>query len=215
MSDLCQLDDVKGWLKIPLTQTSEDDGLTRLITAVSAEFLNEIDRNDFTPNADYTNEVHRIGPHHFRTSASIYGGSRSARPREVVIPLRHWPINSIASVTLDGATVSASSDGSADGYYYDATEDPEYRNTLKLINISVVLGRSVVLVNYNAGYSAVPKDAEQAVIEWVAYKYRSKDWIGQTSKSLNTGENAQVMTVRYPDSVAGVVKRYSRPVSIL
>lgn len=214
-TDLCQLDDVKDWLNIPRTQTSEDDQLSRLITAISAEILNEIDRTDLTPVADYVNEVHRIGPHHFHSSHSVYGGTRDSRPREVTVALRHWPINSIASVTVDGVTVVLSTDGVLDGYYYDATEDPEYRNTLKLLNVTVVLGRSVVSVNYNAGYATVPKDLEQAVIEWVGFKYRSKQWIGQTSKHLSTGENVQVMTGRMPDSVAGVIKRYSRPVSIL
>jgi hypothetical protein len=54
MSALCQLEDLKLWMQIPTATTSEDSLLSRLIDAVSADFLQAIKRPDLTPAAAYT-----------------------------------------------------------------------------------------------------------------------------------------------------------------
>src|SRR5690349_6177940 len=87
MSDLCTLSDVKAWLTIATGTTTDDALLGRLITATSLDFMNEIKRNDFVPAVDYTET--REGD----------GGD--------TMNLRHWPINSIASVTIAGATLAS------------------------------------------------------------------------------------------------------------
>lgn len=270
MPDLCTLDDVKDWLSIK-NSTACDSILARGISATSADFLRECKRLDLTPARDYTER---------------YVGDGTDR-----LVLRHWPINDITTLTVDGSAVTESADLIADGYYFDADADPETRSSLILIG-SVFTQDRPVIITYNAGYGlaavtdelatvpaapgpyafkvadsvnfayttkvkyhggadlvkvvgapaagqyavatdgtitvhssdaeasldvsyarlGAPADVRQAVIEWVAYKYRGREFIGQTSKNLNQGETVSFQQVDAPDSVKAVIERYKRHV---
>jgi hypothetical protein len=194
--DLCKLTDVKAWLTIATNQSADDNLLSRLITAVSYDFLREIGRLDFTPAQDYT-EV-REGD----------GGD--------LMVLRHWPLNSVSSVTItvpnaSPATISIpeSTDDVEEGYWIDMDIDPERRWELYLDGF-VFTDLATITVMYNAGYQTVPQDVEQAVIEWVAYRYKTRQWIGQTSKHMAQGETIQTPETEIPPSVKRVIERYRR-----
>jgi hypothetical protein len=103
------------------------------------------------------------------------------------IMLRHWPITEVTKVTVDGVEVDASPDGTAAGWYVDVPPDPE-RNQAVLLIGSVFTDGKACSIEYSAGYATVPADVAQAVIEWVAYRYRSRQFIGQSSKHMQTGE---------------------------
>lgn len=193
---LCSLADVRAWLQAASGQTADDALLLRLISAVSYDFLREIRRPDFYPAQDYT-EV-REGD----------GGSR--------MTMRHWPLNSIASVTISTPLVSPASlaippstDDITPGYWIDMDLDPERRWEIYLDGY-VFADLASVTVKYNAGYAVVPLDVEQAMIEWVSYVYKSRMWIGQTSKHMAQGESVQVSDADIPPSVRRVVDRYRR-----
>jgi Phage gp6-like head-tail connector protein len=208
MPDLCELDDVKAWLNI--ANANGDAVLSRLISAVSADFANCIGRSDFFPAIDYLDVFDGPDPRWRRHWEQF----RTHYRRQ--LELNHRPINSIASVTVDGTDMPASADGVADGYWYDPTEDPEFRVTLKLIGNATAIGpRSQIVVRYNAGYDEVPPDVVQAVIEWVAYRYRSRDWIGQISKHMNQGETVQFQNVTMPATTQAVVQKYQQAISLL
>lgn len=189
---LCSLADAKSWLAIPSATVTEDEIIARLITAVSYDFIREIRRTDFYPALDYSET--REGD----------GGDR--------IVLRHWPINSISAVTVGGVTINASGSGSPPvtaGYYFDTDLDPERRWEAYLRG-SVFTDTAVVTIAYNAGYEAVPADANQAVIEWVAHRYKTRQWIGQTSKHMVQGETVQTPESEIPMAVKRVIERYRR-----
>lgn len=187
MADLCTLSDTKAWLTIPSGVTANDALLSRLITAVSLEFLREIGRTDFYPAANYTETREGDG--------------------DVRIILRHWPINSITSLTINGTSVAASSDRIVPGYYIDTDLDPERLWELYLAGGLTFIDASPVVIAYNAGYAAVPGDAAQAVIEWVAYRYKTQQWIGTTGAHVQ-GESVQTQIAVMPPTVEAVINRY-------
>lgn len=204
MPDLCQLADVKDWLGIPATVTTDDAKLSRLISATSADFLSEIDRYDFLA-ADYT-EVKRgralVQPPP-RPAMSFVAGRR--------LVMRHWPINSVTSLVLDGVTLPKSADGIAGGWYLDRNTDPENINVISLIDY-LFTRLSTATIVYNAGYASVPADVTQAIIEWVAARYQLRSAASTSSVRVTEGrsQSEQVNYVPWdmPRSTARIVERY-------
>jgi hypothetical protein len=188
MADLTDLAAVKVWLAI--ATSGSDAILTSLVTSTSADFLRAIARSDFEA-ADYT-EV-REGD----------GGSR--------LVMRHWPINTIASITVAGVALDVSPDKVAGGYYFDDGLDPERLNEIYLAGGDSFADAAAVVVAYNAGYADVPEDVAQAVIEWVAARYK-----GRPGATLNSQREAGGEHVTYdreapmPPTTAAVVERYKR-----
>jgi hypothetical protein len=163
---------------------------------VSYDFLREIRRLDFTPATDYT-EV-REGD----------GGTSMV--------LRHWPLNSVASVTITSPhtspstiTVPESTDDVMSGYWIDMDLDPE-RRWEPFLDGYVFTDLATITVAYNAGYVEVPPDAQQAAIEWTAFRYKTRQWIGQASKHMAQGESVQTPDTEIPPSVKRVIERYRR-----
>jgi hypothetical protein len=203
MADLCTIEDVKAWLAIQPSATSEDAILRRLISATSSDFLRTIKRTEITPAADYTEQRFGDGKTHIFTY--------------------HWPINSVASVTIDSVSISLSADGLADGYWLPTEPDPEQkmkinltgfcftRNTRDWLRSVLRASQPNVVLVYNAGYAAVPGDIAQAVIDWVAYRYKGRQWIGQSSKHMNAGENVSFQNVLMPESTKAVAEKYMAP----
>src|ERR1700723_235893 len=102
--DLTTLANLKLWLPIPVTTTAEDPTFTRLITATSSDFTRATKRPDLLAT-DYT-EVHEGD------------GGRS-------MIAFHWPVNSIATLSVGGVAITESSDKIAAGWYLDEDIDPE------------------------------------------------------------------------------------------
>ena len=204
MPDLCQLADVKAWLSIGSGTTTDDALLTRLITATSADFLSEIDRYDFMA-ADYT-EV-RLG----KGLRGILQSPEPEPPLRRKTMARHWPLNSIASFTLDGAAITASADGIASGYWFDPNTDPENRSVVMLIGYAFTRW-STLTWQFNAGYTTVPTDVTQAVIEWIAARYRGRQGAGIGSLHITEGRS-QAEGVAYtpwdmPQATSRIAQRY-------
>jgi uncharacterized phiE125 gp8 family phage protein len=185
MADLCILSDVKAWLNIGSAST-EDSLISRLITSMSVDFMNEIKRPDIYPSADYT-----------ETREGDGGNS---------MVLRHWPLTAITSITVNGVTVSSGN------YYIDMDLDPERRWEVFLTDASglVFTDTQAVVIAYAAGYAAVPDDIDQAVIEWVAQRYKARQAIGQTSVHVMQGESLQTPEIDIPQTVQRVIERYRR-----
>lgn len=66
----------------------------------------------------------------------------------------------------------------------------------------------------NAGilisYSFIPRPLEQACMEWVGERYRYRDRIGQTSKSLGGNETAAYSLKGIPDFIADMINPYRK-----
>lgn len=196
--DLCILSDVKAWLDI--SGVNDNDILQSLITNVSTRILQNLNRSSLA----------------LATYAERYDGSDTPQ-----LALRNFPIVSVSSLTVAGRTVVASPDGVQSGYTFD-------QYALKLIGYSVAPGQQGfastigfftrgfqnIAVTYQAGYASIPFDIAEAARQWVAYLYRQRSRIGQTSKHLSTGETVSFSQKEMPDFVAGTLANYKRFVPI-
>jgi hypothetical protein len=188
MSDLTTLANVKQWAPIASTTTSDDTLISRLITACSNDFERATLRPDLLQD-DYT-EVHQ--------------GDGSAR-----MTLFHWPINEITTLTIGGTTVAASPDKIQPGYYVDEDIDPERVYQLYVIGQCFTDG-AVVQIDYSAGYETAPEDIEQAVIDWVVYRYKGRPNAGAARRRSSEGEGVDVEQVDAPSTTLAVIERYKR-----
>lgn len=67
-----------------------------------------------------------------------------------------------------------------------------------------------VLISYT--FSDIPDDITQAVIDWVAYRYKQRQWIGQSMRKSPQGDQTSFIDQAMPQSTAGVVAKYNRMV---
>lgn len=188
MADLTNLQNLKLWLPIPATQTAEDALLSRLITATSNDFMRATKRPDLL-TANYT---------------EVRNGDGAAR-----MTMYHWPITAIASVTVNSVSIPASPDKVQNGFYYDQDIDPERAWELYLVG-SVFTDNKPAVIVYKAGYATVPGDIEQAVIDWIVYRYKGRPNVGATQRRTAEGETVSVEQVDAPPNVLQVIERYTR-----
>lgn len=226
MGDLCQLDDVKDWLQIDRTDSTQDARLARLIAATSADFVNRINRPGFAGAEDYTELV------------EVANWQSESRLEDVY--LTNYPVNSVTSVTINEVTLAEWDSTQPDllGWFFDDTLPPESRQKITLRGLSWPVfqswfspRRSIVRpepvrvqVSYEAGYETIPADVTQAVIEWIAFKKGFADLQGAdlTAQSIYLGQFRQdsmvansvmkAMTMDMPASVEQVIAQYRRPV---
>ncbi|SEG56341.1 hypothetical protein SAMN05421819_3563 [Bryocella elongata] len=188
--DLITIEQLKAWNGKSDAATDFDSAMGDAITATSADFLRAIDRFDFLA-ADYT-EV-REGD----------GGTH--------LSLRHWPINSVAALTVAGTAVSASPDGIAAGYSIVQQPDPERLRDIFFVGGSTMQDGAAVSVTYNAGYATPPADVVQAVLEWVSLRWRGRPGTGITSQRDAGGEHVTYdAQAPAPPSALDVIERYKR-----
>jgi hypothetical protein len=197
---LCNLSDVKNWLG--LTNANDDQLLTTLIANVSQAALSFLRRASLA-SASYTEK---------------YDGTGTP-----TLALLNYPITAVSSLTINNMTIQASPDGVVTGYVFD-----DY--TLKLIGLggawdlapafygtpeNFIKGFQNVAVSYTAGYASVPADISQALVEWCAFRYRARGWIGQKSKHLATGESVTFVDDNgMPEYVKHVLKHYKRRIPV-
>jgi hypothetical protein len=178
--DLTSLDNVKSWLSIPSSQTLDDALLTRLVTAASAYIQTWLGRAIVL--ASYTEQ--RDGT----------GGQRLA--------FLETPVQSVASVMVDGTSVPPSPGPPQPGYLFDGA-------FVTLVGYRFVRGSANVVLAYNAGFASTPAEIEQACIELVALRYRERDRIGQASKALG-GETVTFSQKDMSDDIKTILSAYQR-----
>lgn len=198
--DLVTIADLKTWLRLE-SSTKDDNLLQSLITNISQEILTRTGR-DAIVSASYE---------------EAYDGSGT--PMQA---LRHYPITAVASLEISDSPIVPSPDGVQTGFTFDDF-------VLKLVGQPVafpfgpgvygapgyfIKGFQNVVVNYTAGYSAVPFDLSEAAKEWCAYRYKQREWIGQTSKHLATGETVSYSQRAMPEYVREVIERYKRLIPV-
>lgn len=183
MPALATLADVKAWLDIADENTADDALLTRLITRVSGIVEAWLSRSILA--ADYTQEF------------------QSQYPQKA-IAIKHYPINSVASVSIAGVEVPyQASDPNGNGYRWDQGED----SPLIYLKGYSALGR--VVVTYNGGYATAPDAIQQAVIELVAIRYKERSRIGQQTMSIH-GESATFTVEEIPRVVRMTLQQFKR-----
>lgn len=193
------LQDLKDWLG--LTTGTDDALLQRLITNISQSILTKISR-DTILSAAFTES---------------YDGSGT--PTQALL---HYPITAVASLFINNAPIVLSPDGVQAGFTFD-------KYTLKVVGAGsawvlapgfygppsvFIRGKQNVKVTYTAGYAAVPGDLAQFVMEWCAFRYRAKGWIGQKSKHLQTGETVTFSDDKMTAAMEDVIKPYKRLIPV-
>lgn len=197
--DLTTLTTLKGWLPINSSTITDDATLSRLITAVSQDFMRATRRPDLL----------------LATYDEIHQGDGSTR-----MIAFHWPINAITTLKVAGSAIAMSSDKIANGYYFDADIDPE-RIWNVYLNGYVFTDGAAVELAYLAGYVqpggtvgtseiALPEDIEQAVLDWCGYRYKQRPNVGVTQRRSTEGESAGIEIVDAPPNVLQVIERYTR-----
>ncbi|HEY1503366.1 MAG TPA: head-tail connector protein [Stellaceae bacterium] len=177
--DLTTLANVKAYLSPPLVTTADDALLSRLVTAASQFIQSWLNRT--IAAASYTE------------TRSGAGGTR--------LFLRNRPVTAVASVTVDGVAIAASSPAPmGDGYLFDDS-------SVFLIGHSFTRAAQNVTVQYTAGYASTPPEIEQACIALVALRYKERDRIGQASKNVG-GETVSFQQKDMPADVATILDQY-------
>ena len=153
--DLTSLENVKEWLGLDPANTSDDDLLTRLITAASG-FMQRYCNRQFASQA-WTEIRDGVG--------------------NVRMAFANYPVTAVASVTVSGETIPASSGAGTFGYLFTDT-------MLILQGRRFRRGFANVELSYTAGFDPIPEEIEQACIELIAFRYREKDRTGKSSEGM-------------------------------
>lgn len=128
---------------------------------------------------------------HSQERTEAYDGTGSD-----LLLLRQAPATAVARVLVDGQELPASA----------------YRMTpLSLVRLGSwwPVGWDNVQVTYTAGYTDVPPDVEQAVLEICGYRWREKDRIGLASKGFGQ-ETTTFHLTDLPESARSVLLSYRR-----
>jgi hypothetical protein len=164
---------------LAVSGNGDDDLLSRLVSAISAAAESYMNRTIGSAVLSYVR----------------HGNGKT------VIPFPNAPVTAVTSVTVDAVTIPARIGSSGPGYAFDD-------GFLYLSGYSFAPGVNNVAITNTGGFAKTPMDLEQAVLDWVAFKYRERDRIGLGSKILQ-GETITFLR-DVPPSVLRVFNQYSR-----
>ncbi|MHB8286127.1 MAG: head-tail connector protein [Caulobacteraceae bacterium] len=178
--DLTTLAAVKAWLPDMASVTTSDALLGQLITAASRFICNYTGRPSFDIT-DYTEDYEAHG--------------------HAVILLRQWPVVGVASLTREAGPITA-------GYHLEPPLPGGGNQRLSLSHGVFPHGR--ITIAYSAGYAATPPDVAQAAIELVGERFKTRDRIGQTAKTLGGQETTAFSTAALSPTVTALLAPYRR-----
>lgn len=161
-----------------ITSTTDDALLTRLITAESSYIQTWISRT---------------------IASTAYNETRSGSGTPIMVTAQ-YPIISVSSLKINENTIPATTSALVPGYMF-------LNRTITLIGYVFTNANMNVKIAYTAGYATTPPDIEQACIELVSIRYRERDRIGASSKSIG-GESISYITDAFPDSVRVILNNY-------
>ena len=165
----------------------DDNLLQKLITRASEDIRSETNREFYS--AERTEVRSGVG-----------WGQRLFIPKEA-------PITDVTSVTIDGIAVPLTPDGSPEGTAgFGFTADHIY-----LVGYEFTEGTNNIEVVYEGGFETYPEDLIGACVELTAYRYKSKDRIGESSKGL-AGQSTSYVTDHIPKSIK--LQRFKRVVPV-
>lgn len=183
---LTTLANVKEYIQIPSDEIEQDTVISRLISVAESFVENYCKR---------------------QLEAQDYTEYYSTKSGQTKLLLDQYPVNSITNI-YDDPDRSYSAGTLIDTQYYVV----ETRSGIIYFDgITVHKGRNNMKVEYNAGYSTIPADLEQAVLELVAQKYHGYDKIRQGIQSRSfEGESVQFFLKElYPETKA-VLDKYKK-----
>jgi hypothetical protein len=124
------------------------------------------------------------------------------------ISTRQWPINSVASVTIDGDVIPRSTSVSVLGYTFDD-------KFIYLRGYRFTCGIQNVVIAYNSGYAdadgafAVPPDIEQATLELINEKLGRRSRPGVSAKGFD-GQTISFTASDLTPSIKAAINNYKK-----
>jgi hypothetical protein len=122
------------------------------------------------------------------------------------MPFAHYPVTSVASLTIDGQSIPPGDPVSTPGFYFTPT-------MLMLNGYSFRRGFGNVVINTTAGYAEIPDELAQACIELVNVRYAEKKRPGLVSEAL-AGQTTAYSQRDVPPSVATMLGAFRKVVPI-
>jgi hypothetical protein len=159
---------------------ADDAVIAALITAVSAWIRSWLNRDITTASYD----IRRSGQ---GTAA---------------LQLPHYPIKAVTLLEVDGRAIPAQAGWGQAGYYWDDCQ-------IVLAGHVFTRGIANVRIQFTAGHDVVPADIAQAANELVTLRYKMRDKLEWSSKSL-AGETVSLVQRDMPASVATLLKSWQR-----
>jgi hypothetical protein len=192
--DLATLADVRPYAgSTDPTKNGDDPLLQSLITGISQYWLTRTGRGSLNSVAAY--------------SERYDGNGKDA------LMLRHYPIVSIVSLSIDGAALNPSTDYLQSGYAVDPATDSVVMIGGGPSGCGFGWGRLSVAVTYTAGYPGVPWDIADAVRKQVAINFKRRSTLDQgTVNYPQTGGSTSYRSWEVPPEVERVINNYRRTV---
>ena len=162
-----------------VTEFESDTLLVRMIEAASAAIENYCSRT--FAQATYT---------------EVRDGTGTRR-----MTLRNFPVTQVQSVSINGRSIPRRLSPLEQGFTNDDL-------SVRLTGYMFDEGIDNVEVVYTGGLSEVPADIDLACCEVVMLRYKSRDRMGVTSKSL-AGETITFTNDDFPDYVTRVLNQYA------
>ena len=186
--DLTTVANVKAWAGV--TTAGDDQVIQDAITAFSLYVMHITGRG----NAD--GSVPAASPFSGVVSYDeFYDGNGND-----TLPLRNWPIVSVAAVIDTGVTIQASTSTTSPGYVIDQSKKflvlrfggNQYGYTRNLrggltSGKGWSLGTMNIEVQYSAGFAAIPFDLEMMARKVVSLNYKRRQRIDQKSQAMAQG----------------------------
>jgi len=161
-----------------IASSADDAMLASMVTAYSAWVRSFLNR-DLTTNS--------------------YDIRRSGRGT-LAMQLPQYPVTAVALLEVDGQPIAAQSAWGAPGYRFDDTQ-------IVLDGYCFTLGISNVHIQFTAGYASPPADIAQALNELITLRYKLRDKLEWSSKSL-AGETVSLVQRDMPASVATLLNNW-------
>lgn len=117
--------------------------------------------------------------------------------------LANSPITAVSSVFINGTALDPSK-FIFDNYLLIRTDGSVFTRGLRNISVS-----------YTAGFIVVPDDIVQACVELVAWRYKEKERVGQSTVSFaSSGQNVTYQTSDVPADVKTTLNNYRKVVPV-
>lgn len=161
--DLATLEAVRAYLRGSVPVPADDEAMVEgLITAVSAAFVSEACCDVLT--ATYTD---------------TFDGDGTAEKW-----LKNYPVTGVDTVAVDDVSISERAAIGEDGWVLSDADGGK----IELVGSCFTKGVKNCSVGYSAGYGATaPADVAQAVVDQVAYLYKSKERVGISNETTSAG----------------------------
>jgi Phage gp6-like head-tail connector protein len=176
--NLCTLQQLKSWLSV--TTGNDDPNLSLLIEVASEAIGRYCGRDNLGAVYSYTENYFKRGAYRLDSHESFD------------LVLRHWPVVSLTSVVMNGASQTILNETTLQSYSAGIylLEDPTDQRILKF---RYLYRTDPITISYTAGYAAgtIPAPLAQACLQYAAEIFKSAGWV--MKKSVTVGGETVAM----------------------